>query len=675
MHRSMLAFSLFVALPLFAVISYPPPTFVNTGSGPFAITVADFNGDCAPDFATADQFANGVTVRFGDGAGGFPTAATYTGFAQPQSIVSADFNNDGAPDLAVGNTVSIVGDTVGYTVSILLNDGSGAFTPGTSVTTSGNARWLATADIDGDGNVDLFVSDALATPYGVRLYTGNGNGTFAAPSVIATDTHTPGAMVLVDLDGDGDLDLATSMGDATGIYLGNGNGTFAAPAYLLYPDPINGADGACHIAAADIDHDGDIDLATVAGNVVGGATVFRNNGNATFTRSQFKMPINPTNPIFVALADLDGDGNIDIVSANQSGCTPEGSNLSARPGNGDGTFGASQPISVGYGPTCLNSHWQPNAIAALDMNCDGAADLIVPNMSTSFCSVLLTPGAADTTAPVITAPPDVTVPASGPGCTAVVTDAQLGNASATDNCSSCVVITRSGVPAGNVFPAGTTTITYTANDGHGNSSSATQTVTVSDSVLPVITAPPDVSVTAGAGCVASLDPGTPSASDNCSAVSVTGTRSDAQPLNAPYPVGVTTITWTATDANLNSASAVQTITVTAPPLTISGGTATPSALWPPNHQLVNVTLGYSASGGCGAITCSVTSITSNEPDNGLGDGDVANDIQLVDATHVLLRAERSGTGTGRVYTITVTCSDEDGHTATKQIVVTVPKSK
>jgi hypothetical protein len=458
-------------------------------------------------------------------------------------------------------------------------------------------------------------------------------------------------------------------GDALGIFLGNGNGTFGAPTYLLYPDSLNG-DGAIHVAAGDIDHDGHIDLVTTSGNFPGGVTVFRNNGNATFTRTRFQINSVVTDPIFVALADLDGDGNLDIVTANQYGCTPDGSNLSARPGNGDGTFGAIVPISVGYGPTCINSHWQPNAIAAVDLNCDGAADLIVPNMNTSYTSVLLTAGAADTTPPVVTAPALVIVPA-GPSCSAVVSDAQLGHATAHDNCSECVVIVRTGVPPGNVFPVGTTIVTYTASDGHGNSAIATQNVTVTDDALPAITAPPDITATTGAACTATVNPGTPVASGPCSGVTVTSSRSDGQPLSAPFPLGATTITWTATDSGSHSASATQTITVTSPPLVIGGGTASPSSLWPPNHKMVSITVGYSISGGCGGTACTITSVTSNEPVNGAGDGNTSTDWQIVDAHHVNLRAERSGTGTGRVYTITITCTDGGGHTSTKAVLVTV----
>jgi hypothetical protein len=672
--RSLFVLALLGAVPLFATISYPPPTILTGGSGPSAVAVGDFNNDCALDFATADQFGNSVTVRFGDGTGAFPTSSTITGFVTPTAIVAADFNNDGIPDLAVGNQAGFSADPVGHTISILLNnaDGTGTFTalpPASSPATNGFITRLVAVDLNEDGNMDILAIDANSTPNGVRFYAGDGTGHFAPPVIISTDTHSPSALVAVDLNGDHHLDLAVTTGDTTAIFLGHGDGTFGAPTYLLYPDTLNG-DGAIHIAAADINHDGFIDLATTAGNYPGGVTIFKNNGDATFTRTRFIMNTVVTDPIFVALADLDGDGNIDVVTANQFGCTPDGSNLSARPGNGDGTFGAIVPISVGYGPTCINSFWQPNAIAAVDLNCDGAADLIVPNYNTSFTSVLLTAGAPDMTPPVVTAPADVTVP-GGPSCNAVVTDAQLGHATAHDNCSSCVVIVRTGVPAGNIFPIGTTTVTYTASDGHGNHASATQHVTVTDSNPVAITAPADITITAGASCSVTLDPGTPVASGPCSGVTVTSARSDGQPLSAPFPLGTTTITWTAT-AGSDHASATQNITVTAPPLVIGGGTASPSVLWPPNHKMTPVKVSYSISGGCGGSNCAITSVTSNEPINGLGDGDMAPDWQIVDSHHVNLRAERSGTGTGRVYTITITCTDGGGHMTTKTVLVTVP---
>jgi hypothetical protein len=72
---------------------------------------------------------------------------------------------------------------------------------------------------------------------------------------------------------------------------------------------------------------------------------------------------------------------------------------------------------------------------------------------------------------------------------------------------------------------------------------------------------------------------------------------------------------------------------------------------------------YAASDNCGVPTCTLSG-TSSEPDNGLGDGDTSNDIQIVDAHHVLLRAERSGKGNGRTYTLKATCTDAVGNSTT-----------
>src|SRR6185295_8953848 len=99
---------------------------------------------------------------------------------------------------------------------------------------------------------------------------------------------------------------------------------------------------------------------------------------------------------------------------------------------------------------------------------------------------------------------------------------------------------------------------------------------------------------------------------NCGSPAVSAARSDAQPLASPYPLGTTTITWTATDAAGNSATDAQTVTVSAAPLSASA-TASPSRLWPPNHKLVPVTIGAGATGGCGTLVCAITAVSSNQP--------------------------------------------------------------
>jgi N-acetylneuraminic acid mutarotase len=285
---------------------------------------------------------------------------------------------------------------------------------------------------------------------------------------------------------------------------------------------------------------------------------------------------------------------------------------------------------------------------------------------------------SDNTPPTVTAPNDLSFQ-TGPNattCGLFVSNAALGSATKGDNCAGSVTVTRSGVPAGNVFPVGTTTITYTATDAKGNKATDTQTVTITDNTAPKITAPANKTVSTSAGsCSAILNPGTPAVSDNCSTLTVKGVRSDNQALNAPYPIGTTTILWSAKDAAGNMATAMQTILVkdTVAP-SINGLSVDKPTLGDPNHKMVNVTVNYSTADNCaGSVTCQIVSVTSNEPANGTGDGDAAPDWAILDAHHVLLRAERSGNGNGRIYTITVKCTDSRGNSTVKTVQVFVPK--
>ena len=119
----------------------------------------------------------------------------------------------------------------------------------------------------------------------------------------------------------------------------------------------------------------------------------------------------------------------------------------------------------------------------------------------------------------------------------------------------------------------------------------------------------------------------------------------------------------------NSKTATTTVDPTPP--VISGLSADPSSLWPKNHKLRDVTINYTATDGCAGVNCQITNITSNEPINGTGDGDTAPDWEFVDEHHVRLRAESAGGSVGRIYTITVTCTDAAGNSTTKTIEVHV----
>ena len=111
----------------------------------------------------------------------------------------------------------------------------------------------------------------------------------------------------------------------------------------------------------------------------------------------------------------------------------------------------------------------------------------------------------------------------------------------------------------------------------------------------------------------------------------------------------------------------------APTLSVS---VTPDSIWPVNHKYINVTATVKAADNFDpSPTITLISVTSNEPDNGTGDGDTPNDIVIVDNYHFKLRAERAGGGAGRIYTITYRATDACGNSATRAVTVTVPKSK
>jgi hypothetical protein len=109
------------------------------------------------------------------------------------------------------------------------------------------------------------------------------------------------------------------------------------------------------------------------------------------------------------------------------------------------------------------------------------------------------------------------------------------------------------------------------------------------------------------------------------------------------------------------------------PPRITSAVANPNVLWPPDHRIVPVSVSVTATDDTDPqVDCRMIAVQSNEPDNGLGDGDAANDIEITGPLTLNLRAERSGKGSGRVYTITVECVDEVGNKSTKTTTVTVP---
>lgn len=141
---------------------------------------------------------------------------------------------------------------------------------------------------------------------------------------------------------------------------------------------------------------------------------------------------------------------------------------------------------------------------------------------------------------------------------------------------------------------------------------------------------------------------------------------DGTPLKA-----TATVSSQASDYELRNNSADVTVRASNPPPVITGASANPATLWPPNHKMVSVTVNYKVTDNCGPVVTKL-SVTSNEPVNGTGDGNTTTDWMIFNDHSISLRAERSGRDIERVYTITITATDSAGNSSIKQVFVTVP---
>jgi hypothetical protein len=227
--------------------------------------------------------------------------------------------------------------------------------------------------------------------------------------------------------------------------------------------------------------------------------------------------------------------------------------------------------------------------------------------------------------------------------------------------------TASGATPTVTLPLGSHEITLTVDDGKGGTATDVVVVNVVDTTPPVVTlnGASEVTLECPAPYV-ELGAVVTDACDPNPSLDITGSVDS-------HTVGDYTITYTGKDASGNTTVVTRTVKVvdTTPPV-ISSVTATPNSLWPPNHKLVAVTVGVNASDNCGSVTSAIVGVTSSEADNGIGDGNTSDDIQNINGLSVDLRAERSGNGGGRIYTIKVRSADPSGNYAEKTVEVIVP---
>ena len=340
----------------------------SAGASPQSVAVGDFNLDGKPDLVTANSSGNNVTVLLRNGSGGFTAGSPFSAGTNPQSVAVGDFNGDGKPDLAVANT----GDN---TVTVLLGNGSGQFTAaaGSPFAVGASPAFVAAADFNGDGQLDLVTANSGNNTVTVLLGNGSGGFTAAAGSPIAVGS-SPRSMAVGDFNGDGNPDLVTTdySGNTITVLLGNGSGGFTAATGSPFATGVNPSS----VAAGDFNGDGKLDLVTSHFND-NTVTVLLGDGTGGFTAapgSPFAVGVNPAS---VAVGDFNGDGNPDLATANFSDNT-----VTLLLGNGAGGFTPSRgsPFAVGTNPSSL---------AAADFNGDGQADLSIANSGDNTVTTLL----------------------------------------------------------------------------------------------------------------------------------------------------------------------------------------------------------------------------------------------------------------------------------------------
>ncbi|MES2703357.1 MAG: FG-GAP-like repeat-containing protein [Bacteroidota bacterium] len=376
-----------------ATVNFDAKTDFTGGTISYSVAIGDIDGDGKPDLAVANHGANTISVYRNTSSSGsitsgsFATPVTFASGTTPRSLAIGDIDGDGKPDLAVGNSGA-------NTVSVLRNtSSSGSITTSSFAThvtfATGEQPWsVAIGDIDGDGKPELAVANNASSTVSVYHNTGSSgsitSGSFATQVTYATGSN-PYSVAIGDIDGDGKADLAVAdLGSATiSVYRNTSSsgsitsGSFAARVtFATGSNPIS-------VAIGDIDGDGKPDMA-VANQGSNTISVLRNtssSGSITTgsfaTQITFATGINPRN---VAIGDIDGDGKPDLAVANLSSATVSVyRNTSSSGSITSGSFATQVTFATGTDPV---------SVAMGDIDGDGKPDLVTANNNSIAVSVI-----------------------------------------------------------------------------------------------------------------------------------------------------------------------------------------------------------------------------------------------------------------------------------------------
>jgi uncharacterized repeat protein (TIGR01451 family) len=348
--------------PLCTTVCFSGPTTFTAGPGEsgFTLDKADFNEDGRLDLLFSQLSATTVSVLLGDGAGGFGAPLLLTTPAIPLGAYVGDFNDDGHTDIIVSAAASA-------SAWVFLGNGQGAFGSPLTVNTGIIPFTIAVADFNHDGHADI-VAGSNAASNAIAVALGNGNGTFQAPVTTVTGTG-PINVIVEDFNRDGHLDIAASNRGTTtvSVLLGNGAGGFTTSATLT-----TGSNPRVR-KVGDLNGDGIPDVVIVDSPSANVARLQLFQGNGT---GGFLAPVNinaDTTVQFVTSADVDGDGDLDLIANHTRG------GFSVQLNDGAGGFGA--PINFAAPGSA--------SLVVGDFNRDGAVDVILQGVAPSRLLVFL----------------------------------------------------------------------------------------------------------------------------------------------------------------------------------------------------------------------------------------------------------------------------------------------
>ena len=367
-----------LAAPASAGMSFNNGKLVDSGNREIGMALGNFTGDAYPDVITANSnnTADLMVNRTDDWffqAGGWPKAISGSG----ASVVAGDFDANGDLDAAfVGISVD--------NLDVFLGDGTGGVTATASYPTGSGPFDVATADVDGDDDLDLVTANQANTvptsPPSVSVYLGNGDGTFTSVGDYATGGNAAitRGLAIGDVTGDGEKDIVAVNLNTNNVVIlvGDGNGAFA-----LSPTSYNTTNGPRKVVLGDFDENGSLDIATadsgdgvpaIPANRNNKITVLLNDGSGNFTAasgSPFTSGPSQSSPFAIRTVDFDGDGHLDLATVNRFN-----SSLSVLRGVGDGGFETT--MRLGYPEFDPLSPPEATDLVVGDTNQDGRPDLI-----------------------------------------------------------------------------------------------------------------------------------------------------------------------------------------------------------------------------------------------------------------------------------------------------------